>query len=188
MRLLSPVVFALVTTLLGPASARADGCKRVRTTIVTSFFSEGCQSLLGICTRGRVRSGLLKGTSSFTAQSIAPGPGASLDVLLYTGELVITTRKGTVTLHDYGLLDSLKQKYFETQHVVAGTEAFDQATGALTSQGSATVTGFKGTLEGAICRNEREQPEDAEELADSDEADADFDAADADFDAEESAG
>ena len=174
MRLLSPVVFALAITLLGPPSARADGCRRVRTTIVTTFFVEGCTSPWGVCTAGTIESGVLEGSSKFQALSMAQGP--SPDVILYTGELVITTARGTLTLRDYGLLNSGSGRYFEMQQVVKGTKAFRKATGALTSEGWATGTGFAGTLTGAVCSGERERPEDAEELAELDSLPSDFDA------------
>lgn len=178
MRLLLPIVSAVAIALLGPPSARADGCARVRTTMVTTFFVDGCASPFGICTAGTVASGLLAGTSHFQALSMSPGP--SPDVILYKGKLVITTRRGTLTLHDYGLLNSVNGEYFETQQVMAGTKGFRRATGALTSQGWATGTGFAGSLNGAICRREHERPEDPEDFTD-------FDAATADFDAEEPA-
>jgi hypothetical protein len=96
-----------------------------------------------------VPSGPLQGTTRFTALTIRPGP--SPELLLYTGELVITTRSGTVTIRDYGMLNGATGSFFEFQQVVGGTGRFRSATGALTSQGMATGTGFSGTLTGVLC-------------------------------------
>jgi hypothetical protein len=72
-------------------------------------------------------------------------------VLLYTGELVITTRRGTVTVQDSGLFNEVTGQYFELQKVVTGTQKFSHAKGALTSQGTGSATGFSGTLTGSVC-------------------------------------
>jgi hypothetical protein len=178
MRLVAAVPSALATALLASPGVHAEPCKRIHTTITTTFFVDGCTSPVGVCTAGEVRSGPLKGTTRFRALTVAEGP--SPDVMLYTGELVITTKSGEVTIRDAGVLDGPAGRYFEIQQVVGGTKAFQRATGLLTSQGLATSTGFSGSLTGQLCKekpgkgpHQRSAEEDsAEDLASVDPDDA----------------
>jgi hypothetical protein len=149
MRLLSKTFAVLSIALLASWSAQADECKEVEAQITTSYFLAGCTSPVGLCTAGTVGSGLLAGTTRFIVLTLAPGPSAY--ELLYTGELVITTKSGSVTLRDYGVFNQATGQYFEMQNVVSGTRKFKNATGALTSSGLGSTTGFSGTLTGAIC-------------------------------------
>jgi hypothetical protein len=136
--------------LLASCAQHSDGCDAVRSAIVTSYSQDpGCTSPVGVCTSGSVSSGDLVGTTQFTALTMAPGP--SPDLVLYSGDLVITTATGTVTLRDHGLLNSSTGYYFEMQQVVSGTGAYGQHTGMLISQGLASQTGFEGELNGSIC-------------------------------------
>ena len=157
MRLLSTTAAALSLALLASSPARAEHqCISVHSPIVTTYFLDGCDSPAGICTQGTVRIGRQAATTRFRALTITPG--SSPDVLLYTGELVITTRNGTLTIHDYGLLQSATGEFSELQKVVAGTHRYKHAHGLLTSQGMATATGFEGTLIGMICRVDERGP------------------------------
>jgi hypothetical protein len=156
--------------LLAPAGAQAGECTNIDTTIATTFFRKGCKSPVGICTAGTVPSGPLKGTTRFTALTVKPGP--SPELLLYTGELVIKTRSGKVTIRDSGMLNGVTGAFLEFQQVVGGTGRFRDATGALTSQGVATGTGFSGTLAGVLCLgNHHKGHEDAEPDRDQDSSD-----------------
>jgi hypothetical protein len=159
MRLLSTTGPALATVLLASPGSQAGQCTRIDTTVATTFFVAGCTSPVGICTTGTVPSGLLKGTTRFTALTITPGP--SPDLLLYTGELVITTRSGTVTIRNSGMLDGATGSYFEFEQVVGGMRLFRHARGALTSQGIATGTGFFGTLAGVLCSGKHDDRHDS---------------------------
>jgi hypothetical protein len=145
-------MFVLGAGALAASSAVADehGCKPVDATIVTSFVAcpADFQSPVGLCTQGTIDSGPLKGTTLFRAMTLVPG---SADTMLYTGELRITTKHGTVTLKDAGVLDAASGRYFEAQTVVGGTRQFEHVSGLLTSQGFDVGTGFVGTLTGAIC-------------------------------------
>jgi hypothetical protein len=145
---------AVVLALLASAAARADECKSVNSPIVTSYTVTGCASPVGLCTDGTVAKGLLAGTTHFTVLTLAPGPGPG--VLLYTGELVITTRRGMVTVQDSGLFNEVTGQYFELQKVVSGTRKFSHADGVLTSQGTGSATGFSGTLTGSVCLDDEE--------------------------------
>jgi hypothetical protein len=136
--------------LLAACSGKVDQCAAIRTAIVTSYSQDpGCQSPVGVCTVGNVASGDLAGTTQFTALTMTPGPAPNL--VLYTGELSITTPSGTVTLRDMGLLDSATGRYLEMQHVISATGAYEGHNGILVSQGLATSTGFQGDLDGSIC-------------------------------------
>jgi len=149
MRLLSTAVSVLVVFLLPPQGARADECRDVDTTIVTTFFVTGCRSPVGICTKGEVPTGPLAGKTRFRALSVTPG--AAPDILVYTGELVIKTKSGKVRIRDRGFVNGTTAQYFELDQVVGGTGKYKGATGLLTSQGLMTATGFRGTLTGTIC-------------------------------------
>jgi hypothetical protein len=150
-------VSALSIGLLASSPARAEQkCTVIDSPIVTRYFVQGCDSPVGICTEGTVRIGNSQGTTRFKALTITPGP--SPDVLLYTGELVITTQKGTLTIKDFGLLQSATGQFFELDKVVAGTNEYRHVRGLLTSQGMATATGFEGTLNGLICRVDEGPP------------------------------
>src|SRR5438067_4650832 len=122
----------------------------VHATITTAYsMTPSCASPVGVCTAGNVTSENLEGTTWFTALSSQPSspPGVSS----YTGDLVITTADGTVTLRDSGLLNSSSGHYSELQEVTSGTGVYLGANGMLVSQGIATATGFEGTLSGSFC-------------------------------------
>ena len=118
---------------------------------MTSYFVDGCTSPVGLCTQGTVEAGPLTGSTRFTALTLAPGP--TPDELLYTGELVITTRNGTVTIHDFGVFNTATGVFSEVDQIVGGTRRFKHGTGTLGAQGVGTATGFIGTLSGAICHD-----------------------------------
>jgi hypothetical protein len=150
MGLFSKALAGFSLALLASSSAQADACKQVDAPISTSYFLAGCTSPVGLCTAGTIGSGLLAGTTRFTVLTLAPGP--SPYDLVYTGELVITTRSGSVTVRDYGVFNQATGQYFELQQIVSGTRRFKDATGALTSSGLGSTTGFSGTLTGTVCR------------------------------------
>jgi len=149
MRPLPTAAPALALALLAASGARADPCKPIDTSIETTFALTECNSPVGVCTTGQVESGRLQGTTSFTALTMVPG--AQPDTVLYTGLLTVNTKNGSVTLRDYGILNSATGEYFEIQQVVEGTRAYKNVSGTLTSRGVMTPTGFSGNLVGAIC-------------------------------------
>ena len=156
MRLLSPAVSALAISVLVPSGARAGGeCTRIHERIVTTFTS--CD---GICTTVTVGPPDLHWTTSFMVVSMQMGAHNST---LYTGQFILKTPSGTVTLSDSGILTS-NGKFFEIQHVVGGTLAFAGARGMLTSQGRATDSGFAGWLTGRICVSGAKHFEDGEDF------------------------
>lgn len=159
MRIKSPgtLAFALGLLLAGLARADEDRCTRVDAPIVTMLYLDGCQSPVGLCTRGTVGGGPLEGTTDFRVLTLVPGP--TPDTLVYTGVLTITTRSGSVTIHDRGILDNATGRFFEFDPIVSGTGKYRKAAGLFTSQGFATGTGFIGTLTGALCNREKDRSE-----------------------------
>jgi len=145
---------SLAIGLLGSSAARADRhqCQAVvRESIVTMYSFKDCTSPVGICTKGKVGPGPLEGTTEFTALKMHQH-GSDI---LYSGELKITTTSGDkIILRDAGVLSTMTGAFFEVEHVVAGTGAYEGARGVLTSQGFATGTGFGGTLTGRICTSD----------------------------------
>ena len=152
MRLSAPGILVFTLGLCAPAIARAedDHCKQVDAPIITQLYTVGCTSPVGFCTRGTVGAGPLEGTTQF--QVVTLGPGPTPETMIYTGILTITTRGGSVTIHDRGILNTATGQFFELDPIVAGTGKFREVTGLLTSQGLFTGTGFIGTLTGAVCK------------------------------------
>src|SRR3989442_2637718 len=141
---------AAAMVILAGCGGTENRCVGVNATIATSYSTApGCTSPVGVCTAGNVTSENLKGTTWFSASTTQPGPPPGLD--FYTGDLVITTADGTVTLHDYGVLNSTSGLYFEMQEVTSGTGAQAGKTRMPVSQSTATATGLKSTLRRSIC-------------------------------------
>lgn len=149
MRFSSTTVPVAAIALLVSCSRADDRCDPVQTQIVTNYSLAGCASPVGVCTSGNLTSGDLAGTTRFTALTMQQGPAP--DAIYYTGNLVITTPSGSVTVRDSGVLDATTGAYFELQQVLSGTEVYQGVTGTFTSQGYATATGFAGDLTGALC-------------------------------------
>ena len=146
---------ALAGLMIGLISASASAtddpekCAAVNSPITASFFVDGCTSPFGLCTAGVIPSGLLTGTTLFTVLTLQPGE--TPDILLYTGELVISTFYGDVVIQDQGALSQVDGTFFEFDEVVSGTGKFTNANGTLFSQGVNTGTGFDSTISGQIC-------------------------------------
>jgi hypothetical protein len=141
---------ALTLALLGSPAVRAQQCTAIRTNIVTGYsLGPDCASPVGVCTVGTLFSGRIAATTRFTARTVMPG--LSPDLLIYSGELVLTMNDGTITIRDHGLLNSTTAYFFEVQQVISGTGSYAGARGLLTSRGLSTATGFQGLVSGTIC-------------------------------------
>ena len=181
MRLVSTAVPALALALAS-GGARAARCTAIDTTIATTLSpcsAHNPSPTVGLCTVGTVYSGALAGTTSFAAATFTPTHVET--VFHYTGNLIITTRSGTLTIRDRGVLDMGKGAYFEFQKVVAGTGAFEGAKGMLTSQGQFFGASFLGNVTGKVCRPRGHHDHDR----DHDDGDDDHDSAEAEDSAAE---
>src|SRR2546428_9556178 len=100
MRLHTKVSVAAIVLLAG-CGGNDKQCVAVHARIATSYTTDSsCTSPVGVCTVGSASENLA-GTSRFTALTSGPGPSPGL--VVYSGDLVITTADGTVTLRDQGL-------------------------------------------------------------------------------------
>src|SRR5688572_12459236 len=118
------VVAAALVGGVGTMSVAADSaeannrCRKVRARIVAQVTTENCTSPGLLCTAGTLsHGGHLNGASAFTTLGLAPGAGLSplvpATTLSYTGQLVITTRRGTLTLTDVGILENSTFRFTE---------------------------------------------------------------------------
>ncbi len=128
-------------------------CESIDTEI-SSTFTTGCPSPIGICTTGTIASGLLKGTTSFTALSLGPGPAPF--TMVYTGTLSITTDKGTLNISDVGVLDQTNNVFSEIDRIGSSSGIFSGAKGILFISGTQTATGFNGKVTGNVCLHSEE--------------------------------
>jgi hypothetical protein len=123
--------------------------------IQASLVTEGCTSPVGLCTAGVFTGdGLLKGTTSFVADAVAPSagmPGVEAPTTLsYTGLLTITTRRGTLTLRDTGIFDTAAGLFSSRDVIVGGTGLFTGVTGHLFFTGTGTSS-LDSQATGEIC-------------------------------------
>ncbi|SRR6266851_2259946 len=138
----------LVFAFLATGAAGDNQCESINTQI-TSTFSTPCSSPIGICTAGNIAGGLLKGSTSFTALSLAAGPAPATAV--YTGTLSITTSQGTLNISDVGVLDTTNNVFSEIDRIENSTGIFFGAKGILFISGNQTATGFTGKVTGNVC-------------------------------------
>jgi len=171
MRLLPTSLPTVALALVMSAGASAKQCKTVDANLVSGLFVEGCASPVGFCTRGTVASGPLAGSFEFTALT-AEQPNPASPVMFYTGTVVYTTKKGTVTVRDSGMFNANNGAFMEVQKVTEGTKSLKGFTGTLTSQGDGIfaviggltqLIGFKGSVDGEICPARRHDGRDAKD-------------------------
>lgn len=152
-------VFAAGVINARTAAAEESGiCIPVRAEIQSTFFAEGCESPVGLCTTGEItQGGILNGTTEFTALSVAPAagmPGVEPDTTLsYAGLLRITTKHGMLLIRDVGVFDTARGVFSELDRITEGTERFFGATGTLFIYGPANAdgSGFTGSIRGEVC-------------------------------------
>jgi len=114
---------------------------------------EGCTSPVGFCTVGRA-TGTINGDFVFTARAFVPSdtPG----VILYTGAIVFTTRRGEVRCQDAGAynvgeLESGPGPFASLCTITGGTGEWAGATGHIRIQGTfSLVAGGDSRYEGSI--------------------------------------
>jgi hypothetical protein len=143
-----------ISSVTWPSHARADGdCKTIKATMAT------IADLAAFTTVGQIR-GNLKGTTQFTGDpaSLAPimsTPSPPLNpTFSYTGDLVITTKDGTLTTRSVGIFESVSFGVgTQFDRVVDGTGTFQGVTGFLffNFRANADLTRFTSTIAGELC-------------------------------------
>jgi hypothetical protein len=146
-------LFVAVALGLGPAQAN-DRCREIDAKLVGQFVGP-------LNTAGTIHGGgLLNGTTAFTGDALAPSAGLATTLVpattvSYTGVLVITTHRGTLTLRDIGIFDTDLAKdgeFSSRSRVVAGTGRFAGASGILFFHGDSLPDAtFTAEVNGTIC-------------------------------------
>lgn len=152
-------VAGIAITVLVPsqATAHTDRCLPLvgRFDAVPAPPSE-CASPVGFCTRGNL-TGTLRGTYEFTMDSTGPADARVPGVNSFTGESVVTTRRGaTLTGIDTGTIDldparfgsfvSLITFQSGTGHLDGFTQAQIALRGALDFASGQTEGNFRGRI------------------------------------------
>ena len=159
------MLFVLTASCLVASTVEAGNkCKNIRAKIDTTLLApESCtDSPVALCTQGKItHSWLLRGTTSFNALDLSPSAGLTTftppvepaSTLSYGGELVITTRFGTLTISDVGVFDTALGIFSEVDRITSGTGIFEGSTGNLFIFGDVKEdgSGFTGDIRGEIC-------------------------------------
>ncbi len=155
---LAALLVAAAALLVIPNRAAAKGqCHKINTTLssVADFTT--------FTTRGEIPSGFLKGTTTFSGDALSLTPISSASAppvesltFSYTGDLTITTRKGTLTTRGVGVFEGVpfgRGSQFDT--VIGGTGLFAGATGELFFDFRSDETGaaFDSVVTGEVCVN-----------------------------------
>ncbi len=169
-RLLSVAATVALTLTLTSATASAedsDGqlCVPVHAQMTAYFFSEGCNSPVGMCTAGNVTSwtGQTLGVASYTAQGVGGGAVGEASVVTppveaattwtYAGDLVITTSYGELVFSDVGVFDTAGGAFTEFDRLESGTGLFEHASGTIfiNGFGFSDGSGFQSDMRGTVC-------------------------------------
>lgn len=138
--------------LLGGSAAyggNGRACKPLKGEVSTAQTLEGCESLLGLCFTGTLKTnGWLHGTTDFVVTSAAAQPGTPL--ILFAGVFTLTRANGEViTLQSSGVADTSSHTYWETFSGAVGGQTIDlSSTGAT----DAALSTFTGGVSGLLCR------------------------------------
>jgi hypothetical protein len=143
-----------ISSVTWPSHARADGdCETSKATMTT------IADFATFTTVGQIR-GNLKGTTQFTgdpaslAEIVSQSSPPLNTIFSYTGDLVITTKDGTLTTRSVGVFESVPSGIgTQFDRVMDGTGAFRGATGFLffNFQANADLTHFTSTIGGELC-------------------------------------
>ena len=131
-----------------------DSCHKINAILVGGFVG-------ALQTAGEMRGGgLLKGTTAFTGDDLEPSAGLTpvvpASTASYTGVLVITTKRGTLSLRDVGIFDTDiaggEGEFSSRARVIGGTGRFTGASGLLFFHGdTADDFTFEAEVSGEIC-------------------------------------
>ena len=156
--MLSAVLFIVtgIILLVAPQVDAKGQCHQINTTL------RSVADLENFTTEGEIQSGFLKGTTKFVGDgdsllppiTSTPSPPIEPLTFSYTGDLTITTTKGTLTTRSVGVFEGVPFG-FGTQfdRVLGGTGLFEGAVGNLFYNFTAdeTAAAFTSQVSGEIC-------------------------------------
>lgn len=122
------------------SGAVAAGSHTARGLFESDVVVDGCTSPVGICTHGTLTGGV-NAEFDFTATSLVPtADTAATSVLLYTGDIVVSHKFGTLTCKDAGAFQSAGAGAVSSVcTIVAGTGDYAGATGSIQFVGNFTL-------------------------------------------------
>lgn len=149
-----PILAALWS--IGLAAAASD-CKLVNAQL-EGAIRVCAASPVGLCSRGKILSGLLAGEFGATRDALAPGAGLGTvppTTLAYSADLRLATAHGELVLRQLGVSDPDSRNFVELAEIVAGSGRLAGARGVLHVTGQLdsgeTATGFRGKISGRYC-------------------------------------
>ncbi|TXD37131.1 hypothetical protein FRC98_10370 [Lujinxingia vulgaris] len=148
----------------GPSSGEPI-CRSISASLSATFFSEGCESAVGLCTAGDLlqRGGRVVGSTSYVADGIGGGvigedsvvfpPVEPATTWTYAGVLTLITPYGELQSTDAGILDNAAGIFTEFNRVQGGTGIFEGASGTFYINGTtlADGSGFDAEITGEVC-------------------------------------
>ncbi|MCL2449707.1 MAG: hypothetical protein FWD17_12240 [Polyangiaceae bacterium] len=145
------------TSLSNGARAR-DRCRPIHGTTSSLFTTQNCTSATGLCTSGTITgAGPLDGAYFFTALDVAPSAGLPASEpagnISFSGQVDLTTKKGTLVARDLGVLDAQNGYFTEVDRPISGTGSFANPSHDFFISGivNPAGNGFIGELSGTIC-------------------------------------
>ncbi len=153
-RLLPAAISILVAYSPNPS---ASDCKLVNAQLEGSV--QVCAaSPVGLCASGTIQSGLLAGDFSAARDALAPGAGLGTvppQTVAYSASVTVTTVDGELRLRQVGVSDPVNRGFVELLEIVAGSNRFLGASGALyvtgVLDGPEPAAGFRGKISGRVC-------------------------------------
>ena len=136
MSLLRAIALVMFVVTAATASLSAAAKRGHFSSVVNT---DGCASIVGICTEGTL-TGALKGTFSFTATSLTPSADSpTTGVMFYTGDITLTTRDGVLFCKDAGAFDvNAPGAVSSVCSITGGTGEFAGASGTIQFLGTFT--------------------------------------------------
>jgi hypothetical protein len=113
---------------------------------------------VGLCTAGEVtEGGPLDGATFFLALDVAPSAGLPATEpaanLVFSGQLTVTGKRGTLVTRDLGVVDAVNASFTELERPTSGTGMFANPSNDFFISGvvSDGGNGFAGVISGTLC-------------------------------------
>lgn len=161
-------LMASMSTALAEQSeqGQAQFCRTISASLSASFYADGCESQVGLCTAGdllRRSGGQVVGSTDYVADGIGGGVIGEDSIVFppveppttwsYAGILTLITDLGDLISTDVGVFDTAGGGFTELNRVQGGTGIFEGATGTFFINGESFPdgSGFDADITGEIC-------------------------------------